>query len=53
MSWNLIEGYWTQLLGRLREFWGIITHRPLHVTSGRRAQMVGMLQRKYGNGTHS
>ena len=53
MSWNQIEGYWTQILGRVREFWGLITHRPLHVSCGRRAQMVGMLQRKYGNGTHS
>ena len=53
MSWNQIEGYCTQMLGRMREFWGVLTHRPLDVLNGRRAQMLGLLQRKYNNGTHS
>ena len=53
MTWNQIDGYCTQILGRLREFWGILTHRPLDVANGRRAQMLGLLQRKYDNGTHS
>ena len=53
MTWNQIDGYCTQILGRLREFWGVLTHRPLDVANGRRAQMLGLLQRKYDNGTHS
>lgn len=48
MNWNQIEGYWTQFLGRVREYWGVITHRNLDVINGRRAQLVGSLQRKYG-----
>lgn len=50
MSWNQVEGYWTQLLGRLREYWGVVRHRPMDVINGQRAQVVGLLQRKYGAG---
>lgn len=48
MNWNQIEGYWTQFRGRVIEYWGLVTHRPLDVMNGRRAQLVGLLQQKYG-----
>ncbi len=50
MSWNQVEGYWIQLLGRTRERWGELTHRPFDVLQGKRTQMVGRLQRMYGDG---
>ena len=48
MNWNQVEGYWTQFRGRVREYWGLATHRQLDVINGRRAQLVGMLQRNDG-----
>lgn len=48
MNWNQVEGYWTQFRGRVREYWGVVTHQPLEVMNGRRAQLVGILQRNYG-----
>ena len=48
MNWNQVEGYWTQFRGRVREYWGVATHRQVDVTNGRRAQLVGILQRNYG-----
>ncbi|MEP6835362.1 MAG: CsbD family protein [Gemmatimonas sp.] len=48
MSWNQVEGYWMQALGRLREHWGVIRHRPLDIINGQRTQVVGRLQRTYG-----
>ncbi len=47
MRWNQVEGYWMQLLGRLREQWGVYTHQPLDIVNGRRTQVVGRLQRTY------
>jgi uncharacterized protein YjbJ (UPF0337 family) len=49
MSWNQVEGYWMQILGRLREQWGVFTHRQIDVIRGQRAQVVGRLQRRYGD----
>ena len=49
MSWNQVEGYWIQLLGRLREQWGVYTHQRLDIVNGQRAQVVGRLQRIYGS----
>ncbi len=49
MSWNQVEGYWTQVRGKLREQWGQLTHRHIDVVNGQRQQMVGLLQRRYGH----
>lgn len=48
MNWNQVEGYWTQLRGRVREQWGQLTHRHLDIVNGQREQVVGKLQRRYG-----
>jgi uncharacterized protein YjbJ (UPF0337 family) len=48
MNWNQVEGYLTQFRGRVREQWGQMTHRHLDVVNGKREQVVGMLQRRYG-----
>ncbi|MGV3709984.1 MAG: CsbD family protein [Gemmatimonas sp.] len=37
------------MLGRLREHWGVFTHRQIDIVRGQRAQVVGRLQRRYGD----
>jgi uncharacterized protein YjbJ (UPF0337 family) len=48
MNWNQVEGYWTQFRGRIREQWGKFSNREIEVVLGRRDQLVGRLQRRYG-----
>jgi uncharacterized protein YjbJ (UPF0337 family) len=48
MNWNQVEGLWTQLRGKMREQWGRLAHRDIDVIVGKRDQLVGLLQRRYG-----
>ena len=48
MNWLEIEGRWRQLRGQLRERWGRLTDDDLDVIAGRRDQLVGVLQQRYG-----
>ncbi len=50
MNWNQIEGSWKQARGRVREKWGKLTDDDLEYIAGKRDQLVGLLQRKYGEG---
>jgi uncharacterized protein YjbJ (UPF0337 family) len=50
MNWNQIEGSWKQAQGRVREKWGKLTDDDLELIAGKRDQLVGVLQRKYGEG---
>ena len=48
MNWNQIEGNWKQLTGKAKEEWGRLTDDDLAVVAGRRDQMAGMLEKRYG-----
>lgn len=48
MNWNEIEGKWKQVRGRVRERWGKLTDDDLDVIAGRRDQLIGTLQQRYG-----
>ena len=48
MQWDYIEGKWQQLRGRVLEQWGKLTNDDLDVIAGRRDQLVGLLQQRYG-----
>jgi len=48
MNWDQIEGSWTEMKGHIKEKWGELTDDELDQIAGKRDQMVGMLQRKYG-----
>lgn len=48
MNWLEIEGKWMQLRGLIRERWGRLTDDDLDVIAGRRDQLVGALQQRYG-----
>jgi uncharacterized protein YjbJ (UPF0337 family) len=48
MNWDRIEGRWQQAKGKVREHWGRLTDDDLNIIAGRRDQLAGLLQRRYG-----
>ena len=48
MDWNRIEGNWKQFSGRVKEKWGKLTNDDLDVINGRRDQLEGKIQERYG-----
>jgi len=48
MNWDRIEGKWKQSKGKFREKWGKLTDDDLDVIAGKRDQLVGRLQERYG-----
>jgi uncharacterized protein YjbJ (UPF0337 family) len=48
MNWLEIEGKWKEMRGRVRERWGRLTDDDLDVIAGRRDQLLGVLQQRYG-----
>ncbi len=48
MNWDQIEGNWTQVKGNIREKWGKLTDDDLDVVAGKRDQLLGKLQVRYG-----
>jgi uncharacterized protein YjbJ (UPF0337 family) len=49
MNWDQIEGKWKQFKGQAREQWGKITDDEYESVAGKRDQMVGLVQQKYGH----
>lgn len=48
MNWDRIEGNWKQIKGKVIEQWGKLTDDDLDVIAGRREQLAGKLQERYG-----
>jgi uncharacterized protein YjbJ (UPF0337 family) len=48
MNWEQIQGNWHQLKGRARAKWADITGDDWDRISGRREEMVGLIQERYG-----
>ena len=48
MDWNRIEGDWKQYRGKAKEKWGKLTDDDLTRVSGKRAQLEGVIQNRYG-----
>lgn len=48
MNWEQIQGDWTQMTGKVKEQWGKLTDDDLVVAAGRREQLSGLLQKRYG-----
>jgi uncharacterized protein YjbJ (UPF0337 family) len=48
IDWDRLEGDWKQLKGMAKERWGKLTDDDLTVISGRRAQLEGKIQERYG-----
>jgi uncharacterized protein YjbJ (UPF0337 family) len=48
MNWDQIEGQWHQLTGNLKSKWAKLTDDDVAHISGKREQLVGKLQTRYG-----
>ena len=48
MNWDRVEGNWKQLKGKAREKWGKLSNDDIEVIGGRRDQLVGRIQERYG-----
>ena len=48
MNWDQIEGKWKQYSGKMKEKWSKLTDDDLTTISGKRDQLVGILQQRYG-----
>jgi uncharacterized protein YjbJ (UPF0337 family) len=48
MNWDQVEGNWKQLKGKARQKWGQLTDDELDRVSGRREELVGLIQERYG-----
>ncbi|MFZ5670790.1 MAG: CsbD family protein [Pseudomonadota bacterium] len=46
--WDRVEGSWKQLTGRVKEQWGRLTDDDLTAIAGKRDQLIGKLQERYG-----
>jgi uncharacterized protein YjbJ (UPF0337 family) len=48
MNWDQVEGKWKQMKGAVREQWGKLTDDDLQAIGGRRDQLIGKIQERYG-----
>jgi uncharacterized protein YjbJ (UPF0337 family) len=48
MNWDIIKGNWKQVVGHAKEQWGELTDDDLDVVAGRRDQLAGKIQERYG-----
>jgi len=47
-AWNRIQGNWKQFSGRVRQQWGLLTDDDVVEIDGKRENLVGKLQERYG-----
>jgi uncharacterized protein YjbJ (UPF0337 family) len=48
MNWDQVQGNWTQIKGKAKQMWGDFTDDDLDVIAGKREELAGRLQAKYG-----
>jgi uncharacterized protein YjbJ (UPF0337 family) len=48
MNWDRIQGNWKQVTGKAKEQWGKLTDDDFDVVGGRRDQLAGKIQERYG-----
>ncbi|EPG9949020.1 CsbD family protein [Klebsiella aerogenes] len=48
MNKDEISGNWKQLKGKAKEQWGTLTDDDMTVIEGKRDQLVGKIQERYG-----
>lgn len=48
MNWDVVEGSWKEMKGKVRERWGRLTNDEIETIAGRRDQLAGTIQRVYG-----
>ena len=48
MNWDRIEGNWKEFNGKVQQHWGDLTNDDLDVIKGKRTELAGRLQQRYG-----
>ena len=48
MNWDRISGQWKQYKGKAKEKWGQLTDDEIDIIAGKRDQLVGKVQERYG-----
>lgn len=48
MNWDRIQGNWKQVTGQAKAEWGKLTDDDLRVVAGRRDELAGKIQERYG-----
>lgn len=48
MNWDRIQGNWKQVTGHAKAQWGKLTDDDMDVIAGRREQLAGKIQERYG-----
>ncbi len=48
MDWNRIEGNWKEFKGKVKQAWGKLTDDELDKISGKREELEGKIQKRYG-----
>lgn len=47
---NLLPGHWPELKGQVKQKWGRLTDADLQRLSGKKSELVVVLQQRYGYG---
>lgn len=50
MNKDIFQGNWKQLKGKVKQQWGKLTDDDLDVIDGKRTELAGKLQERYGYG---
>jgi uncharacterized protein YjbJ (UPF0337 family) len=48
MNWDQVQGTWKQMSGKVKEKWGDLTDDDLVQIAGKRDQLIGKIQERYG-----
>lgn len=48
MNSDILEGKWNQVKGKVRQKWGELTDDDLTRIAGKRDELVGLVQERYG-----
>lgn len=48
MNWDQIQGKWKKIKGQAQQKWGDLTNDDLDVVDGKREELVGKVQERYG-----
>lgn len=48
MNWQQVEGKWKQVKGAVKLRWGKLTDDDLEVIAGKKEELLGKLQERYG-----
>ncbi|GJM41380.1 MAG: UPF0337 protein [Ardenticatenaceae bacterium] len=48
MNEDILKGKWEQIKGQVRQKWGELTNDEVDRIAGRRQELVGIIQERYG-----